>query len=346
MALLDLPGSILSSPCPTLPISANSGRGPWAGASFLVVGPAGSGKLSLVRAISLACNPRTRLVLLDFETESQAQRALLDHLSARLADDEAMAAEQSGETIVFRHIHRLSEELLAELVTICRGFSQRPDRRQVVFHATGHSLAEYPKSLRNELRSFFNCLIQWSGFPRTETRIRQFVADVIADLNRRHGQHILGVDPPVVDFVHRISLRANLYELRNVIERAYFREASSHLSVEAMAAACPSACTVELPHHHKGPGRPRRTVTRQFERGAQRDGVLAGSRRKRGTRPRQVAPDIIEVPSNDRLEPAAAGQFPPSDLRLPGSGPGRQSRTHQSEIKPLREEITLAMKGD
>jgi hypothetical protein len=239
MAALDLPGSVLSSVGPTWPISANSGRGPWAGANFLVVGPAGSGKLSLVRAISLASDPRTRLVLLDFETEPESQHALLDQLGTLLSRDQEATGEQPGNTIVFRHIHRLSQRALARLIEMCRSFSQPPGRAPVVFHATSHQFADYPKALRRKLRSLFNCLVQWSGFPSTETRIRQFVTDVIADLNRRHGPHILGVDPPVVDLVQRISQRANLYQLRNVIERAYFREESSCLSVAAVTAACP-----------------------------------------------------------------------------------------------------------
>ena len=235
----------------TRPESANSGRNPWIGANFLVVGPAGSGKLSLVRAISSALDPRTRLTLLDFETESSSQRALLDHLAQHVCENGTPGARQPGEAIVLRHIHRLSEKLLIELVAICREFSRGTDRSYVAFYATSHSLPEHAKLIRSELRSFFNCIIQWSGFPRTEARIRQFVADVISDLNRRHGQHILGVDPPVVDFVRRISQRANLYELRNVIERAYFREESPNLSVGAITASCPGADTGEQPQQHK-----------------------------------------------------------------------------------------------
>lgn len=285
MAALDLPGSVLSSVCPTWPISANSGRGPWAGANFLVVGPAGSGKLSLVRAISLVSDHRTRLVLLDFETEPESQHALLDQLGALLNRDQGAAGEQQGDTIVFRHIHRLPQRVLARLIEMCRGFSQPLGRAPVVFHATSHQFADYPKALRKELRSLFNCLVQWSGFPRTETRIRQFVADVITDLNRRHGQHILGVDPPVVDFVQRISQRANLYQLRNVIERAYFREESSCLSVEAVTAACPVDESRASRARSSRPGQLRRTAGQTPGRDTSQANVTNRSRNRLRTIP-------------------------------------------------------------
>jgi energy-coupling factor transporter ATP-binding protein EcfA2 len=322
MGPLDLPGSVLSSQCPTWPISANSGRGPWSGANFLVVGPAGSGKLSLVRALSLASDPRTRLVLLDFETEHQSQHALLDQLTTHLAENREKSEERSSEAIVFRHIHRLSQEALAELVRTCRGFSQVGDRAPVVFHATSHCFSDYPRPLKNELRSLFNCLIQWSGFPRTETRIRQFVSDVIADLNRRYGQHILGVDPPVVNFVQRFSQRANLYELRNVIERAYFREESSCLSVEAVVAACPSTLAGVSPRRTEQPDRLRRTASHQPGGDPRQNTMLKGVGRRHRARPPHMV-SVHERPSGGSIR---QDRMLPSEALQPTAGLDRGSR--------------------
>ncbi len=231
MAFLDLPGSELPGKGSAWPISANSERGPWAGANLLVVGPAGSGKLSLVRAALQALDPRIRLSLLDFETEPRFQRVLLDQLRAARTAGPADA-------LILRHIHRLPPRRMTELINLCRTIALTNGHPPILFHATSHRYSEYSQTLKNELSSFFNCLIQLSGFPRTESRIRQFVADVLADLNHRYGQHILGVDPPVVNLVQQIAERANLYELRNVIERAYFREESSRLSMESITAAC------------------------------------------------------------------------------------------------------------
>ncbi|MBI5868238.1 MAG: ATP-binding protein [candidate division Zixibacteria bacterium] len=238
MAVLDLPGNELSGKGSTWPISANSGRGPWAGANLLVVGPAGSGKLSLVRAVLQALDHRIRLSLLDFETEPRIQRVLLDQLRAARPAEPPGAISSGVDALILRHIHRLPPRRMTELINVCRTIALTNGHPPILFHATSHRYSEYSQTLKNELSSFFNCLIQLSGFPRTENRIRQFVADVLADLNHRYGQHILGVDPPVVNLVQQIAERANLYELRNVIERAYFREESSRLSMESITAAC------------------------------------------------------------------------------------------------------------
>lgn len=200
-----------------------------------------------------ALDPRIRLSLLDFETEPRSQRELLDQLRARRQEERREDTAAPIEGMILRHIHRLAPRRMAELFTVCRSLRVSDGHPPIVFHATSHLYSEYSRQFKSELNSFFHCLIQWSGFPRTESHIRQFVADVLADLNRRYGQHILGVDPPVVDLVQRIAERANLYELRNIIERAYFRERSSRLSASSIAAASPPTNGSSWPRKSRKP---------------------------------------------------------------------------------------------
>jgi hypothetical protein len=211
---------------------------------LLVIGPPGSGKLSLISVLSKALDPGIRLIVFDLEAEPEVQDLTLESLASHLGGRPNSKSVSRPEALILRHLHRLRTDQLRRLLAVCRGQVGGTDESVEVslpiIHATCYEKPDWPQSVRGELESLFPCQVHLAGVPALKKDINSFVLDVVTDLNRRYGKRITEVESSVFDVVQRrAEWRTSLHELRSVLERAYFQEDTTCLSRRSMeAAAC------------------------------------------------------------------------------------------------------------
>jgi hypothetical protein len=194
----------------------------WSGLNLLVVGPPGSGKMSLISVLGRALEPGIRLTLFDLEAEPEVQTLTLDHFAAQFRPQRTRAQRSDG--LILRHLHRLSDRDAIE--------SAPP-----VLYATCHEQTNWDKDLRADLETVFPCQVHLAGMSALRKDLSRFVLDVLAELNQRHGKRITEVESTVLDALHRrMDWRSGLHELRNMVERAYFREDTERLSARSIEA--------------------------------------------------------------------------------------------------------------
>jgi hypothetical protein len=211
----------------------------WSGLNLLVVGPPGCGKLSLISVLSRALDPGVPLTLFDLEAEPEVQTQTLDHFATQFQRFRAGAKRCEG--LILRHLHRLSPSKFRRFLEICsdeKGWNaESTECAPPTLYATCHENADWDERLRAEFETVFPCQIHLAGIPALRKDVSRFVLDVLSELNQRHGKRITEVESGVFDAVQRhAAWRSSLHELRNVVERAYFREDSERLSARSIEA--------------------------------------------------------------------------------------------------------------
>jgi hypothetical protein len=214
----------------------------WTGFNTLVAGPPGSGKLSFLRAMTLSLDPTATCIVYDLESDPETQRAT----TARLLNDvDTSLAEGRTERMVhiIRHLHRLPPSLLPrfladveeqlELAAIPEsGANQDGVIRRL--HATHHEDVIWPGDTETILARIFPCRIRLSQACGRQRDLSRFVRQVVAELNRRYGRDVVEIESGVIEALRTRASTASLYELRNIIERAYFRGFGNRLTAEAL----------------------------------------------------------------------------------------------------------------
>lgn len=214
----------------------------WTGYNTLVAGPPGSGKLSFLRAMTLSLDPTATCIVYDLESDPETQQAT----TARLLNDmETSLAEGRADRVVhiIRHLHRLPPSLLPRFLTDLEEHLESPgvpepgkDQGVIVrrLHATHHEDVMWPGDAELILARIFPCRIRLSQACGRQRDLSRFVRQVVAELNRRYGRDVVEIESGVIDALRTRASTASLYELRNIIERAYFREFGNRLTAEAL----------------------------------------------------------------------------------------------------------------
>ncbi|MBI3872361.1 MAG: hypothetical protein HY304_04705 [candidate division Zixibacteria bacterium] len=179
-----------------------------------------------------AVHPRARQFLIDWELEESAQPGVLDGLRA-LA--ESCPAEQ-GEVWLLRHIHRLPERRLRAVLEICAGASQRVSGTAGnvprVVCATTYEMT-FSSSMSEQIQDAFPLTIRLTGLPKDRSALTRISLGILRALDVRHGKGIAAIDPRVIDLFVDRHWSAHFLELESLIERAYFWEPTSCLTIEA-----------------------------------------------------------------------------------------------------------------
>ena len=213
----------------------------WSGLNLLVVGPPGCGKLSLVSVLGRALDPGIQLTLFDLEAEPEAQALTLDRFASQFRRQRTGAERSEG--LILRHLHRLSLAEIRRLLEICSDENSW-DSESIVsapptLYATCHENTNWDERLRADFETVFPCQVHLSGMPTLRKDISRFVLDVLSELNQRHGKRITEVESGVLEAVQRRAAAwgSSLHELRNIVERAYFREDTGRLSASSIEGA-------------------------------------------------------------------------------------------------------------
>lgn len=208
----------------------------WSGLNLLVVGPPGCGKLSYISVLGRALHPGIQLTLFDLEAEAEIQALTLDHFATRFR--RILPPPERSEALILRHLHRLSPSMVKRFFEICSEMEEEwgsTDSAPPTLYATCHESTQWDKSLRSDFDRVFPCQVHFGGVPTLRKDVRRFVLDVLVELNERHGTRITEVESGVLDAVRwQASRQASLHELRNIVERAYFREGTKRLSTRSI----------------------------------------------------------------------------------------------------------------
>ena len=211
----------------------------WSGLNLLVVGPPGCGKMSLISVLGRALEPGIQLTLFDLEAEPEVQTLTLDHFAAQFRPRHTHAQRSDG--LILRHLHRLSPSRLNRFLEICsdeRGWDHDAiESAPPILYATCHEQTNWDQGLRADLETVFPCQVHLAGMSALRKDLSRFVLDVLAELNQRHGKRITEVESTVLDAMQRrVDWRSGLHEVRNMVERAYFREDTERLSARSIEA--------------------------------------------------------------------------------------------------------------
>lgn len=209
----------------------------WSGLNLLVVGPPGCGKLSYVSVLGRALHPGIQLTLFDLEAEPDIQALTLDHFAAQFR--RVRPPDERSEGLILRHLHRLSPSMLKRFFAVCSdeeaGEWDSTESAPPTLYATCHESTNWDTRFRPAFERVFPCQVHFGGPPTLRKDVRRFVLDVLAELNERHGTRITEVETGVLDTVQRqAAWRSSLHELRNIVERAYFREGTKRLSARSL----------------------------------------------------------------------------------------------------------------
>jgi energy-coupling factor transporter ATP-binding protein EcfA2 len=209
----------------------------WSGLNLLVIGPPGCGKLSFVSVLGRALHPGIQLTLFDLEAEPEIQTLTVEHFAAQFRRSRERGKRSEG--LILRHLHRLSPSMLRRFLGVCSDEGEWDGDSQEfslpALYATCHESTNWDKRLRSDFERVFPCQIHLGGPPTLRKDVRRFVLDVLGELNERHGTRITEVESGVLDAVQRqAGWRSSLHELRNIVERAYFREDTKRLSARSI----------------------------------------------------------------------------------------------------------------
>jgi len=214
--------------------------GLWIGFNTLVGGPPGSGKLSYLRAMIAAFDPTAACAVYDLESDPDTQQATARQLLDNVDQSPPGASPVRRVVHVIRHLHRLPTEPLEHFVAqlekrlMAPGPPQAGGAPVVRVHATYHEDVQWPSGALARLAHVFPCRIRLSQGCAVQRDLSGFVRHVVANLNRRYGGAVDEIESRVIEELRARASTASLYELRNLIERAYFQGVGKRLTADAL----------------------------------------------------------------------------------------------------------------
>lgn len=182
-----------------------------------MIGPAGSGTLSLVRGLAALAESRTRKFLFDWEVEVEAQQKLLLDLSTRLR-----GGVLQEEVWILRKIHLLNGEELESLLLALRSLCQS-DTKLVICYATSEPLSN-PHLAAYELEELFSVRITLREGGYVRGAFDSILACALVTLRQKYGTRVSSIEPEAIRLLENIALHDNLSAMFSSLERAFVVE--------------------------------------------------------------------------------------------------------------------------
>jgi len=193
----------------------------------LVIGPAGSGKLSLVRGLAALTNPRARKFLFDWEVELEAQQKLLADLTNR-----ARAGVLNQEVWIHREIHRMKDRELGEFLDSVRSL-QEGDAHLVICHATMVP-GPHGGSISQAVEQVFAVRIALGDGGFVQGAFDPILACALTSLRRKYGGGISSIEPEAIRFLEDVGLHSSVPAMLNALERAFVLETGPEMHISTL----------------------------------------------------------------------------------------------------------------
>lgn len=193
----------------------------------LVIGPAGSGKLSLVRGLATLANSRARKFLFDWEVEPEAQEKLLVDLQQRCETERSFA-----QVWIFREMHRIHKNQLGPLLDTLR---IRMSSRECLPLLYGTCMEGEWFRLSSELmRDVFGIQIRLGQGGYAHGSLDAVLQSAMLRLKKNYGGESFLIEPEAAEVLERLASDSSLSEALNVLERAYLRAGCRTVTASAL----------------------------------------------------------------------------------------------------------------
>ena len=194
----------------------------------LIVGPAGSGKLSLARILASVALPEARRFLFDWQVQEEAMSETLQRMR-RLS---AQGPVSRGEAWILRHLHRVPDPLWDTTMSVClqaciprNGNNGSAPR---LLFATAIDTPAFTRRITET--GVFPWSIRTDWYPWAPDSLRQVSLDILAELNERYGRDVETVEMAALEQLKERCADASLCDIRNILERAYIIEPSKTIT--------------------------------------------------------------------------------------------------------------------
>lgn len=193
----------------------------------LVIGPAGSGKLSLVRGLATLANSRARKFLFDWEVEPEAQEKLLIDLQQRCEIERPYA-----QVWIFRQMHRIPKNQLGPLLDTLRA---RMNSRECLPLLYGTCIeGEWFNLTSDLLRDVFGIQIRLGHGGYAHGSLDSVLQNAMQRLKKKYGGENFLVEPEAAEMLERLASDSSLGEALDVLERAYLRAGCRTVTASAL----------------------------------------------------------------------------------------------------------------
>lgn len=196
----------------------------------LVIGPAGSGTLSLVRGLAALTESRARKFLFDWEVEVEAQQKLLADLTTRLQN--GIVAD---EVWILRKIHALSGGKLEQLLRALRSL-QESGTQLVICYATSEP-SFHPTVTLRELERLFAVRITLGEGGYVRGAFDSILAYALVTLRKKYGNKVSSIEPEAAKLLEEIALQSQLPAMFASLERAFVVETGTRVRASTLLAA-------------------------------------------------------------------------------------------------------------
>lgn len=192
-----------------------------------MIGPAGSGTLSLVRGLAALAESRARKFLFDWEVELEAQQKLLADFITR-----SKGGIVKEEVWILRKVHLLSEAELTEILRALRSL-QDSNTRSVICYATSEPQALQTK-MSHELQGMFAVRITLGEGGYMRGAFDSILDCALKALRQKYGCQVSSIEPEAVQLLEGIALRDKLPAMFASLERAFIVETDTSVRVSTL----------------------------------------------------------------------------------------------------------------
>lgn len=210
----------------------------------LVIGPAGSGKLSLVRGLAVLTNSRSRKFLFDWEVEREAQLRLLEDLASRIN-----IGVDVTEVWIHRKIHLVKDNERRSLFTALLTLTDSACA-SVICYATSEPQS-LEKKLTMELERIFTVRIDLGNGGFVHGAMADILSRAMWTLGNKYGRRVNSIEPEAIQYLENLATDAQLQLALSALERAFVLEDGPHLHLSTLTRvhAMPTVSSTQTETH-------------------------------------------------------------------------------------------------